>query len=304
VSVRTALPALLVVAAAGVAIALAATIDTDDAQCGSGFTAKGARCVPAGSGCPPPLEMTPHGCDAPPARVSIPAARISVGSSDWEAEGRVAPRTIETHAFAIDRFEVTVGAAACPSCPLANDILWATGDRARAMSGVSFEEAERICAARRGRLLTEDEWIVASAAAGSAPPLVGASAAAGSARERTPAGPRPSDEADRAPRYPWGETGAVCRRAAWGLANGPCSKNGHGPDTVGAHPDGATPLGVEDMAGNVAEWVRAGDGRKGVARGGSWASALVTELRTWARLEIDPAAHDPRVGVRCAYDAP
>jgi formylglycine-generating enzyme required for sulfatase activity len=54
------------------------------------------------------------------------------------------------------------------------------------------------------------------------------------------------------------------------------------------------------MAGNVAEWVISADGP--VARGGSWRSALATDLRTWARLELDPGAHDDRVGVRCAKD--
>jgi formylglycine-generating enzyme required for sulfatase activity len=85
------------------------------------------------------------------------------------------------------------------------------------------------------------------------------------------------------------------------LVDGPCAKHGSGPDSVGAHPDGRTPLGAEDLAGNVAEWVVSAAGP--VAHGGSWRSALATDLRVWARLEIDPAAHDDRVGVRCAKDA-
>jgi formylglycine-generating enzyme required for sulfatase activity len=144
-------------------------------------------------------------------------------------------------------------------------------DSARARSGVSLEEALAYCRARGDRLPTEDEWLVAAAGTGNR-------------------------------RYPWGDTGAVCRRAAWGLAEGPCAHGASGPDSVGAHPDGRTPLGVEDMAGNVAEWVVTANGR-GVARGGSWRTALATELRTWARLEVDAVAHDDRVGVRCAKDA-
>src|SRR5438552_3017582 len=69
-------------------------------------------------------------------------------------------------------------------------------------------------------------------------------------------------DAERARRYPWGDTGAVCRRAAWGLANGPCATKGRSPDTVGAHPDGASRMGVFDMAGNVAEWVTSKDDAK------------------------------------------
>jgi formylglycine-generating enzyme len=142
-------------------------------------------------------------------------------------------------------------------------------DPARALAGLSFVEAGAYCAARSKRLPTEDEWIAAAA------------------------GPT-------ARRYPWGDTGAVCRRAAWGLATGPCARASSGADSVGAHPDGKTPLGIEDMAGNVAEWVVSPNGP--VAHGGSWRSGLATELRNWARLEIDPRAHDPRLGVRCAKD--
>jgi len=107
-------------------------------------------------------------------------------------------------------------------------------------------------------------------------------------------------------RYPWGETGAVCRRAVFGLAHGPCSLDGDGPDTVGAHTDGDTSQGIHDLAGNVAEWVsaRPDQPRRGVAKGGSWRSELATELRVWAKLDVDPDAHDDRIGVRCAYDSP
>src|SRR5580704_15949037 len=113
-------------------------------------------------------------------------------------------------------------------------------------------------------------------------------------------------------RYPWGDTGAVCRRGAWGLEAGPCASGADGPDTVGAHPDGDSPLGLHDLAGNVAEWVTghvAGDvvtgaaprPGSGIAKGGSWADALASELRIWARLEVDAESHDARVGLRCAY---
>jgi formylglycine-generating enzyme required for sulfatase activity len=138
------------------------------------------------------------------------------------------------------------------------------------------DEAAAFCArqAPGGRLPTEDEWIVA-AVSGATP----------------------------APRYPWGETGAVCRRAAWGLSTGPCARGADGPDTVGAHPDGDSRLGLHDLAGNVAEWVACDgcvDGR-GRAKGGAFSTALAPDLRLWAALEIPSAARDPRVGLRCVY---
>jgi formylglycine-generating enzyme required for sulfatase activity len=251
---------------------------TEGARCGPGFVAKGTRCI------------APAGFTVPDMRVLIPAASIAVGPSDWEAQGQVQPRTIHVDAFRIDAFEVTRGAMSPDAA-----------DPARAASGVTREEASAFCASRGGRLPTEDEWVVAA------------------------------DSAINPPRrYPWGDTGAVCRRAAWGLESGPCASGASpargeaspargeappargeappargeiaGPDTVGAHPDGDTPLGVHDMAGNVAEWVS--DEPKpgtGIAKGGSWRSALAAELRVWARLEVLPDVHDARVGFRCVY---
>lgn len=145
-------------------------------------------------------------------------------------------------------------------------------DPARAASGVTLAEARAFCKDHGGRLPTEDEWIVAAAGTG--------------ARPR---------------RYPWGNTGAVCTRAAFGLKAGPCAHGASGPDTAGAHPDGATPLGVHDLAGNVAEWVETGTAET-VVRGGSWDTMLATELRTWVRRTASPDAKDPTIGFRCAYD--
>jgi formylglycine-generating enzyme required for sulfatase activity len=235
---------------------------TDEgAQCGAGFVVHGARCFADSTRpCPPPLVSSTLGCVAPPVRVLVPEATIVVGPSDWEAEGRVTTRSIHTGAFFIDAFEVTAGrwGGAAP------------GDAARAASGMTAEEAAAFCAhaGPGGRLPTEDEWI-AAAVAGRSP----------------------------TPRYPWGETGAVCRRAAWGLRAGPCARDVDGPDTVGAHPTGDSALGIHDMAGNVAEWVAPGT----AAKGGSWASDLAADLRVWARLDLPRGARDPRVGLRCVY---
>lgn len=244
-----------------------------DAPCGRGFVRDGTRCLPApGAPCPEPLVEANGGCDAPRrAVVLVPATRVLIGPSDWEAEGKVAPRTIEVASFALDRFEVTNGRARETGSPLAAR---AQGDAARALGGVTLAEARAYCAFRGGRLPTDDEWVVAAAG-------------------------------DKPRRYPWGDTGAVCRRAAWGLVRGPCGRAATGPDTVGAHPEGASPLGIHDLAGNVAEWVEARDlapGR-GVVRGGSYETDMATALRTWVRVELGDAVRSPAIGLRCAYSA-
>jgi formylglycine-generating enzyme required for sulfatase activity len=256
--------AIVLVAASGaVVIGLSRRGDDEGARCGRGFEPSGARCLPA-EPCPAPLVSTPRGCDAPDVKVLVPGGAIAMGPSDWEAEGRVAPRSIRVQPLRIDAFEVTRGAfAAAMGTP------GVAGDLARAASGMTQLEAMAACRSRGGRLPTEDEWIVAAVSAENPPR-----------------------------RYPWGDTGAVCRRAAWGLDTGPCAHGADGPDTVGAHPDGDSALGVHDLAGNVAEWVAQ---PASVAKGGSWATSLAADLRIWARLSLPPGARDPRVGFRCVY---
>jgi formylglycine-generating enzyme required for sulfatase activity len=257
-----ALVALSLTSALGLAIARR-SVDLQP-PCGLGFARLGVRCEIAGDACPPPFDRTLSGCSPPSNRsILIPASTIAIGASDWEAEGRATPRTLHVSSFRIDAFEVTRG-------------LWRPGcsDPLRAASGMTRAEAAAFCQSRGGRLPTEDEWTVAALSA-SSPPR----------------------------RYPWGDTGAVCRRAAWGLEHGPCGAGATGPDTVGAHGDGDTPLGLHDLSGNVAEWVQADPSSPevAVAKGGSWRTALASDLRIWARLELGSEARADDVGARCAY---
>ena len=254
--------------AAALSIAIAARDRPELGACGPGFERWGSRCCPAHASvpgvcvantrCPPPLVVRDGDCASPGTRVAIAATKLVWGPSDWEAEGRVAPRDLDVAAFSIDAFEVTLGEIDPTSTP---------GDRARAATNVTQREAAAFCAARGGRLPSDDEWTVAAAGA-------------------------------RGSRYPWGDTGAVCRRAAWGLSAGPCANGpAAGADTVGAHPDGATPTGIHDLAGNVAEWV----GDRSAARGGSFATTLAPDLRTWAREDLPEGSRSEQVGFRCVY---
>ena len=299
-----AVAAIVMIILAGFRVALRrgasdGSTSSDAVPCGEGFFRRGTRCCPTSAppqasaaevcavgppaSCPAPLVATPRGCDAPERSVvEVPATSVLIGPSDWEAEGRVRPRIVKTGPFAIDRFEVSVGHIRCAACPVEVAARLEGREPGRAASEISLPEARAICAARGGRLPTEDEWIVAAAG-------------------------------DRPRRYPWGDTGAVCRRAAWGLARGPCGNGATGPDSVGAHQDGATPLGIHDLAGNVAEWVEtgacgAGDagasppGCIGVVRGGSFETDLATDLRTWVRREVPARAREASIGFRCAYE--
>lgn len=254
--------------------------------CGEGLEARGGRCCAGVGGdgpctsavaCPPPLAVRAGRCSALGlAPVVIAESSLTVGPSDWEAQGRVDPRAIHVRAFAVDRVEVALGDAFCESCPVPDPVRRALGDDARAATHLTIEEARLVCRARGGRLPTEDEWIAVAS------------------------GPPPSH------RYPWGDTGAVCRRAVWARVTGACAVAAPGPDTVGAHPAGASAGAVLDLAGNVAEWVeseRVSPGH-GVVKGGSFRSDLAAELRAWHRSEREATARHDDVGVRCAYDLP
>jgi formylglycine-generating enzyme required for sulfatase activity len=88
-----------------------------------------------------------------------------------------------------------------------------------------------------------------------------------------------------------------------------------GTTPVGSYPDGVSPYGVLDLAGNVAEWTsttlqpypyRARDGREDqygpfgkVARGGAW--YFISPLaRAATRLGFHPALALTDIGVRLA----
>ena len=165
--------------------------------------------------------------------------------------------------------------------------------------GVTWNDASRFCAAQRGRLPSEVEW------------------------ERAARG-------TDGRRWPWGDEWDVERvLAGLGAMNGPAP--------VGSRPQGASPFGALDMAGNVWEWVsdlyeehfgpsakgtlpaapadhlrdprqgRDGGGRR-VIRGGAWAADTAArarfDTRTTRRLWSNPASSAADLGFRCADDGP
>jgi formylglycine-generating enzyme required for sulfatase activity len=248
-------------------------------RCGEGLVALGPRCcgegqrLGPGQRCEGPPRRcgalhrrTDAGCEPVQERITYAGGSLRIGPSDWEAQGVVEAREITVGPFWLDRLEAHAGAhaacvaaGACPG-PAPDE------DPARAAL-LTLPEAEAYCRWRGGRLPTEDEWVFAAM------------------------GPK-------ARRYPWGDTGAVCRRAAYGLTAGPCAAGATGPDTVGAHPAGASPEGAQDLAGNAPEWARQARG-SAVLRGGSYRSALAAELRGWS----GAAPSEGRGGARCAGGA-
>jgi len=208
-----------------------------------------------------------------PDRVLIPAGTFTRGSAHGDDDERPVHQK-KLPAYRIDRTEVTramyaacVAARQCTAVEI--DLL---AEPNLPMTNLSWHEARGFCAFANGRLPTEDEW--EKAARGS------------DARE-----------------YPWGDQ-LDCAHANWGNFEneGPCAGRNPGkPAPVGSYPQGASPFGVLDLAGNVWEWVADKydrDPSRRVVRGGSCCSYFV-KPRLSNRNAWDPAHRDGDLGFRC-----
>jgi sulfatase modifying factor 1 len=234
--------------------------------CGAGQALVAGKCSGHATSCAVSQDLNADGqCVARFGGVSLPGGELFIGAADWEAQtgGERFPRT-RVEPFRLDVSEVTVQRyASCASCgPI-------RGEPGSPVVDLTALQAEVFCESQHGRLPTAAEWVWA--------------AAGGAAR-----------------RFAWGNSGLVCRRAAFGLLHGPCAEQGQA-ELSGSRPDGASPEGLLDLAGNVAEWTREPDGGF-AARGGSFRSTAAAELKSWSVEAVSGGlAKSPHVGFRCAY---
>jgi formylglycine-generating enzyme required for sulfatase activity len=247
----------------------------DPGRCPDGMIETGARCCGAGQSwssnacaghathCSLAQELDLNGqCVARFGVVSLPGGELFIGNADWDGQNGSErfPRT-RLAPFRLDVAEVTLARyRECATCPAH------VGEPGLPVTDVTPAEADTFCQSQGGRLPSAAEWVWA---------------AAGSAARR----------------FAWGNSGLVCRRAAFGLEQGPCGETGS-PELAGSRPDGASPEGVFDLAGNVAEWTREPGGGFS-ARGGSFRSSSAAELKSWASLPVTQKAL--YIGFRCAY---
>ena len=228
--------------------------------------------------------------------LDVPAGRVLLGNDPRPPAGPALPDETPAHV-------VTVAAVALSATPVTNAQYqafvrstghpppghWAEGGGApprladHPVTHVDWHDAAAFCAWAGGRLPTEAEWEKAA---------------------RGPDGRL----------YPWGSEEPDASRAnvGAGLKRGSTS-------AVGAHPAGASPYGLHDMAGNVWEWVstayrpypyRADDGREDVAseeervlRGGSYASPTARHVRCASRSRSHRGRRAAHIGFRVAGPA-
>ena len=228
----------------------------------------------------------------PPGMVHVPAGDFLMGDDAGEEDERPAHRVL-VDGFYLDRTEVTqeayarcVAARACAAAARYED---PTSPR-HPVVGVSWHDAAAYCRFAGKRLPTEAEWEKAARGTDGRP-------------------------------YPWGSE-PDCRRANYGnfQGEGACEERNPGhPVAVGSHPEGRSPYGADDLAGNVWEWVAdwydfdyyrraprqnpagppAGEGRS--LRGGACCSMFVWP-RAANRLRFAPSYRDADIGFRCARD--
>jgi eukaryotic-like serine/threonine-protein kinase len=110
--------------------------------------------------------------------------------------------------------------------------------------------------------------------------------------------------------YPWGKSAPDSTRANYGLTR-------RGTVPVGSYPAGASPYGIQDMAGNVWEWCLDADApdfyahgpshnpcnhgtgkERRVVRGGAFLYDAHS-VRTFSRSSFEPSVHSQAIGFRC-----
>ena len=270
----------------------------------------------AGSGCEGPVDDAPAAgaCDD---EVVVPAGPFWMGCNpkldDACQDDELPQHRVDLAAFAIDRCEVSVrryigcmaeGVCTAPPVSDAGCNWQATQRSEHPINCVDRHRAERFCAWARpgGRLPSEAEWEKAA---------------------RGGCEVHPGDCQATMPTFPWGNVPATCALAVMDDGGGP-GCGGGGTMAVASRPEGVSPYGLHDMAGNVWEWTadhyavdwygRSGEkdpkgppnGLAFVVRGGRFggASYQILHLRSANRDLSQAAFFFEGMGFRCARTPP
>jgi formylglycine-generating enzyme required for sulfatase activity len=206
-----------------------------------------------------------HGCDAGTAFVAGGKLRVA-----YRADAvTVADLCMDLTPVTVDGWRACVERGACKDPKGRGELCsWERPDHGRhPITCVRQPEAEGYCAAVGGRLPTEEEWEWA---------------ARGGARGTA---------------YPWGSQaprGQLC----W---SGKAKREG--TCAVGTFPQGRSPDGLYDLAGNVEVWTSSSfdpdSSRLRVIRGSAWTTDVSSQVSPAERSRSIPDAEYSRTGLRC-----
>ncbi len=285
--------------------------------------APSASAAPTASSSPSASAAAIVPMTCPAGMIAIPGGSFFMGSDDGLAMEKPSHQ-VTLQPFCIDEFEVTVDryracsdAGRCKRAGSTNDWAGIADKDHKAfdplcnirdpdkrgnhpINCVDWEMADKFCHEQGGRLPSEAEWEFSA---------------------RGPDGRK----------YPWGDDdpaaghlnacGKEC--VAWGQKNGVEEKAMYDSDDgfpntapVGSFPKGASRYGVQDVVGNVWEWVADwyGDygkdeqmapkgpasGDEKVIRGGSWNGSYASWVRPTFRYKDAPTKRSYGIGFRCA----
>ncbi len=255
-----------------------------------------------GNAAPPPWAlMSGPGTARSASFVALPAGKLRMGSTEDKRSGRTRS-AIEVPAVQVMSHEVTAAQyrAGCPKewwrigCKgWKGPAAFQRGDHPAVL--VTWQQASDFCAAHGWRLPTEAEWEYAA-------------------------------RGEKAQRHPWGSKFAegsanYCDVGCASQVLAVTRKDDGYPKTapVGAFPRGATPEGIHDLAGNVAEWTLdcwkdTHAGRDSwqpwdpeacaarVVRGASWRDTVENQVG-WRRTKAEPNVPTEKIGFRCVTGA-
>jgi eukaryotic-like serine/threonine-protein kinase len=255
--------------------------------------------------------------------IQIPGGSFFMGSDDGLAVEKpshqvaVAPFCIDEFEVTVDKYKACSDAGRCKRAATSNEWARITDKERKAfdplcnaretsarathpINCVDWEMADKFCREQGGRLPTEAEWEFAA---------------------RGPDGRK----------YPWGDEdpaaghlnacGKEC--VAWGLRNGIEERAMYDVDDgfantapVGSFPRGASRYGVQDVVGNVWEWVAdwygeydkseqkdpkgPASGEERVIRGGGWNGSFASWVRPTFRYKDAAGKRSYGIGFRCA----
>jgi len=247
----------------------------------------------------PGEELVPEGTKGGP-MILIPAGEFMMGCNeavDPQCSGDEKPyHRVYLDAYYMDKHEVTVAeyrkcvnAGGCKDPVTGQYCNWGqSGREGHPINCVDWNQAQDYCSWAGKRLPTEAEWEKAA---------------------------RGTDGR----KYPWGNETANCQYAVMDDGGSGCGRNSTWP--VCSKPQGNSPYGLCDMAGNVWEWVQdwydenyyqgsPANNPKGpsselsrVLRGGSWGLSHPEYLRASFRFRIEPTFWFYNYGFRCVRQA-